>query len=128
VTRVAADAPFLAVAHGRKPARRPLWIMRQAGRYLPEYREMRSRHGFLELCNTPAAAAEVTLQPVRRYGMDAAILFTDLLIPVPPMGIGLRYQPEPVSRRSAFPIPSATCSRCSPRCAWCARSCLRKWR
>jgi uroporphyrinogen decarboxylase len=100
VTRVAADAPFLAVAHGRKPARRPLWIMRQAGRYLPEYREMRSRHGFLELCNTPAAAAEVTLQPVRRYGMDAAILFTDLLIPVPPMGIGLRYQPEPVLERT----------------------------
>jgi uroporphyrinogen decarboxylase len=74
--------------------------MRQAGRYLPEYRAMRSQHSFLELCNTPAAAAEVTLQPVRRYGMDAAILFTDLLVPVPPMGIGLRYQPEPVLART----------------------------
>ena len=98
--RAAVDSPFLAVARGGRPARRPLWIMRQAGRYLPEYREVRSRHSFLELCNTPAAAAEVTLQPVRRYGMDAAILFTDLLVPVPPMGIGLRYQPEPVLERT----------------------------
>jgi len=98
--RAAADAPFLAVARGRKPARRPLWIMRQAGRYLPEYREIRSKLSFLEMCNTPAAAAEVTLQPIRRYGMDAAILFTDLLVPLPPMGIGLAYDPAPVLERT----------------------------
>ncbi|MBI5851685.1 MAG: uroporphyrinogen decarboxylase [Planctomycetes bacterium] len=91
---------FLTAARGGRPSRRPLWIMRQAGRYLPEYREVRSRFSFLELCNTPAAAAEVTLQPVRRFGLDAAILFTDLLIPLPPMGIGIRYEPGPVLERT----------------------------
>ncbi|MBZ0151715.1 MAG: uroporphyrinogen decarboxylase, partial [Planctomycetes bacterium] len=90
----------MAVARGQKPSRRPLWIMRQAGRYLPEYRELRARMSFLEMCNTPAAAAEATLQPIRRYGMDAAILFTDLLVPVPPMGIGLDYEPGPVLART----------------------------
>ncbi len=98
--RAAHDAPFMAVARGQKPSRRPLWIMRQAGRYLPEYRELRARMSFLEMCNTPAAAAEATLQPIRRYGMDAAILFTDLLVPVPPMGIGLDYEPGPVLART----------------------------
>lgn len=94
------NGPFLTAARGERPSRRPLWIMRQAGRYLPEYREMRSRFSFLELCNTPAAAAEVTLQPIRRFGLDAAILFTDLLIPLPPMGVGLRYEPGPVLERT----------------------------
>lgn len=98
--RAAADAPFLAVARGRRPSRRPMWIMRQAGRYLPEYRELRGRFSFLELCNTPAAAAEVTLQPIRRYGMDAAILFTDLLVPLPAMGVELDYDPGPVLART----------------------------
>lgn len=87
---------FLTAARGGKPAQRPMWIMRQAGRYLPEYRELRSKYSFLDLCNTPEAACEVTMQPIRRYDMDAAILFTDLLVPVPPMGIGLDYQPGPV--------------------------------
>ncbi|MEE2887062.1 MAG: uroporphyrinogen decarboxylase [Planctomycetota bacterium] len=90
------DGPFLATAQGRSAAHRPLWIMRQAGRYLPEYREMRKRFSFLELCKTPQAAAEVTMQPVDRYGMDAAILFTDLLVPIEPMGVGLTYNPGPV--------------------------------
>ena len=94
------NAPFLAAARGQKPAHRPLWIMRQAGRYLPEYREVRSNLKFLDLCNTPEAACEVTMQPIRRYGMDAAILFTDLLVPVPPMGIGLTYNPGPVLERT----------------------------
>jgi len=98
--RAATDAPFLVAARGGRPTRRPLWIMRQAGRYLPEYREVRARLSFLELCHDPTAAAEVTLQPIRRYGMDAAILFTDLLIPVPPMGIELRYEPGPVLERT----------------------------
>ena len=93
------DAAFLAACRGDQPPHRPLWIMRQAGRYLPEYRAMREKHTFLELCHDPAAAAEVTLQPIRRYGMDAAILFTDLLIPVEAMGVGLRYEPGPVLDR-----------------------------
>ncbi len=90
------EGPFLAAARGRRPSRRPVWIMRQAGRYLPEYRQIRERYSFLELCKTPKAAAEVTLQPVRRFDLDAAILFTDLLIPVEAMGLELQYDPGPV--------------------------------
>jgi len=65
--------------------------MRQAGRYLPEYRAMRARYGFLELCKHPEAAAEVTLQPVERLGVDAAILFADILLIVEPLGVGLEF-------------------------------------
>ena len=65
--------------------------MRQAGRYLPEYRAMRERYGFLELARNPAAAAEVTLQPVGRLGVDAAILFADILLIVEPLGVGLEF-------------------------------------
>src|SRR5712692_11930589 len=69
----------------------PIWLMRQAGRYMPEYRAVRARLGFLELCKSPEAAAEVTLQPVDRLGVDAAILFADILLVLEPLGIGLEF-------------------------------------
>jgi len=87
------DAPFL-LACRRQPAPfTPVWIMRQAGRYLPEYRAVRERFGFLELCKTPEAACEVTVQPVDRIGVDAAILFADILLVLEPLGLGLTFAP-----------------------------------
>ena len=83
--------PFLAACRRRPTGFTPVWLMRQAGRYLPEYRAIRSRLGFLELCKNPEAAAEVTLLPVERLGVDAAILFADILLIVEPLGVGLEF-------------------------------------
>src|SRR5882724_5207871 len=85
------DAPLLRAARRAPVPYTPVWLMRQAGRYLPEYRAMRERFGFLELCRNPEAAAEVTLQPVERLGVDAAILFADILLIVEPLDVGLEF-------------------------------------
>jgi uroporphyrinogen decarboxylase len=82
---------FLRAARCEPTPVTPVWLMRQAGRYLPEYRALRERYGFLELCKTPAAAAEVTLQPVRRFAVDAAILFADILLILEPLDVGLEF-------------------------------------
>ena len=82
---------FLKACRGEKTDYTPVWIMRQAGRYLPEYQKVRSRVDFLTLCKTPELAAEVTVQPVDILGVDAAILFSDILIPVEPMGMKLEF-------------------------------------
>jgi len=89
-----AEPPFLAACHGRPASRTPVWFMRQAGRSLPEYRELRKAHPvFDEVIRRPDLAAEVTLQPVRRLGVDAAILFSDLLTPVQAIVPGIHVDP-----------------------------------
>src|SRR5712664_4129058 len=85
------DAPLLRAARRQPTSYTPVWLMRQAGRYMPEYRAMRERYGFLELARNPEAAAEVTLQPVEKLGVDAAILFADILLIVEPLGVGLTF-------------------------------------
>jgi uroporphyrinogen decarboxylase len=91
---MATDAtPLLLRACRREPVERtPVWLMRQAGRYMKEYRDIRDRVGFLALCKSPDLAAQVTLDAVKRLGVDAAILFADLLLPVEPMGFRLAYE------------------------------------
>jgi uroporphyrinogen decarboxylase len=89
---MARDDRFLKALRGEPVDTTPIWIMRQAGRYLPEYRATRARaRDFLTLCKTPELACEVTVQPIERLGVDAAILFSDILIPVEKMGVPLTF-------------------------------------
>jgi uroporphyrinogen decarboxylase len=87
------DKAILQVLNGDIPWRRPVWLMRQAGRYLPEYRKLRTEVGnFLDLCYTPKWASEITLQPIRRFGFDAAILFADILLIPNALGLKLEFK------------------------------------
>ncbi|WP_144268125.1 uroporphyrinogen decarboxylase [Demequina sp. NBRC 110055] len=90
---VTTDAPLIAALEGRAPTHRPVWFMRQAGRSLPEYLKVREGTTMLESCLEPALAAEITLQPVRRYGVDAGIFFSDIVVPLKVAGVGVDIAP-----------------------------------
>jgi len=102
------NTTFLKACKGEKTEFTPIWIMRQAGRYLPEYHTVRNKGSFLDLCKTPERAAEVTIQPVDYLGVDAAILFSDILVPLEKMGAPLEFRekqgpvfPSPIRSRAA---------------------------
>ncbi|MFC4126794.1 uroporphyrinogen decarboxylase [Nocardia rhizosphaerae] len=108
------DAPFLAAATGATPSRRPVWFMRQAGRSLPEYRELRKGIGMLESCFDPELVCEITMQPIRRHGVDAAILFSDIVVPLKAAGIDLDIVPG-VGPVVAEPVRTEADVRALPR-------------
>ena len=85
---------FLQALKGESVARPPVWMMRQAGRYLPEFMEIRAKYDFFTRCQTPELASEITIQPIRRFGMDAAILFSDILVVPQAMNIDVQMKPD----------------------------------
>jgi uroporphyrinogen decarboxylase len=110
MTTVSTSAPLLVRAlRGEPTPRRPVWLMRQAGRYLPGYQRVRAQVSFLELCRNPGLSAEVSLEPVERFGVDAAIVFSDILVPLQAMGLPLEFDdaggpklPQPLRTAAAI--------------------------
>ena len=102
---VLSDAPLLRALAGSRPDRTPVWFMRQAGRSLPEYRELRVGTRMLDACLTPDLAAEITLQPVRRHGVDAGIFFSDIVVPLRLAGVEVEIEP---GRGPVFASPVRT--------------------
>jgi uroporphyrinogen decarboxylase len=100
-----ADAPLLRALRGDRPETAPIWFMRQAGRSLPEYRELRVGTRMLDACLTPDLAAEITLQPVRRHGVDAGIFFSDIVVPLRLAGVEVEIEP---GRGPVFASPVRT--------------------
>jgi len=90
--------PLVAALEMRPMPHPPVWIMRQAGRYLPEYQELRDRHSFQEVVSTPKLAAEITLQPIHRFGMDGAVIFADIMTPLEALGVDMTFDPGPKLR------------------------------
>lgn len=100
------ESPYLAAIAGRKPHRKPVWFMRQAGRSLPEYRALRATHSMLAACFDAELVTEITLQPVRRHDVDAAILFSDIVVPLRAAGVDLDIVPD-VGPVIAHPVRTA---------------------
>jgi uroporphyrinogen decarboxylase len=100
--RPLSNSVFLKACRGEAVPYTPIWLMRQAGRYMPEYRAVRARKGFLDLCKTPQLAAEITVTAAERLGVDAAIIFADILLVLEPLGMDLEFSPDegPVIRNS----------------------------
>lgn len=102
-----ADSLFLRAVRREPVPRPPVWMMRQAGRYLPEYRAVREKASFLDLCYQPELAVEVTMQPIRRYDFDAAIIFSDILVPCIPMGAAFTFGGGPPVLEEPFDTPAS---------------------
>ena len=111
------DGKFLQTLAGTHFPAPPIWLMRQAGRYLPEYRAVRATtRSFLEFCYTPAKAVEVTLQPIRRFGLDAAIIFSDILVVPDALGQKVWFEEGEGPKLEALTDPIRRSARFAPNC------------